>query len=72
MTPVVDHAGLAAERLAALSQAVARLATLQDVLRWGFAHRPALEILDVIVQDEYSHDVVMTGGHGLYLVFDTT
>ena len=72
MTPVADHAGLTAERLAALSLAVQRLATLQEVVRWGFAHRPSLEILEVVVQDEYSHDVVMTGGDGLYLVFDTT
>jgi hypothetical protein len=72
MTPVSDHAGLTSERLAALSQAVARLATLQEVVRWGFAHEPALEIVEVIVQDEYSHDVIMTGGDGLHLVFDTT
>lgn len=72
MTPVSDHAGLTPERLAALSQAVARLATLQDVVRWGFAHRPSLDIIEVIVQDEYSHDVLMTGGDGLFLVFDTT
>lgn len=72
MTPVANHAGLSAERLAALAQAVARLATLQEVVRWGFAHRPAREIVEVIVQDEYSHDVIMTGGDGLYLVFDTT
>lgn len=41
------------------------LDTLEDVLRWG-AH-----VLEVVVQDEYTHDVVVTRGEG-FLVFDTT
>ena len=44
----------------------ARLDTLEDVLRWGG------DVLDVIVQDEYTHDVVVAGRDGAYLVFDTT
>jgi hypothetical protein len=45
----------------------ARLATLEDVLHWG-GH-----VLEVIVQDEYNHDVVVRGhGDDGFLVFDTT
>jgi hypothetical protein len=44
---------------------VARLDTLEDVLRRG------LSIVDVVVQDEYTHDVVTTVGE-LYVVFDST
>ncbi|MBA3817690.1 MAG: hypothetical protein H0X17_02265, partial [Deltaproteobacteria bacterium] len=47
--------------------AATRLATLEDVLRAG-GH-----VLSVIVQDEYTHDVVVTFAHaGGVLVFDTT
>lgn len=45
---------------------LARLATLEDVIR-----RPGFALLDVIVQDEYTHDVVVAAGE-LYLVFDST
>lgn len=39
--------------------------TLEDVLALGH------EIVEVIVQDEYTHDVVARAPQG-YLVFDTT
>ena len=41
------------------------IATLEDVLRRGY------EILEVIVQDEYTHDVVCSTRDG-FVVFDTT
>lgn len=44
---------------------LARLDTLEDVLRRG------LTILDVVVQDEYTHDVVTRHGP-VHVVFDTT
>jgi hypothetical protein len=44
-----------------------RLATLEDVLRAG------LDVVDVIVQDEYTHDVVTRRpGAAAYVCFDTT
>ena len=42
------------------------LTTLEDVIR-----RPGFTLLDVIVQDEYTHDVVVAAG-AVHLVFDTT
>ena len=44
---------------------VLQLETLEEVLRSG------LEIIDVIVQDEYTHDVVTRSGE-VYVVFDAT
>jgi hypothetical protein len=44
---------------------VAQLETLEDVLHRGLA------IVEVVVQDEYTHDVVAHAGE-LYLVFDST
>jgi hypothetical protein len=46
--------------------------TLEELLRLGFAQRPAWELADVIVQDEYTHDVIVRGPSPAFLVFDTT
>jgi hypothetical protein len=45
---------------------VPRFETLEDVLRAGIA------IVDVVVQDEFTHDVIARDPRGGYLVFDTT
>jgi hypothetical protein len=47
------------------------LRSLEDVLAWAFAQRPPAELLEVIVQDEFTHDVIVRHG-AEYLVFDTT
>ena len=67
-----DYAALPPERAKALSEELASLASLQDVARWGFACSPPREIVNIVIHDEFSHDVVMTGPEGLYLCFDTT
>jgi hypothetical protein len=46
--------------------------TLEEVVRWGLTARPPRLIQSVVVQDEYTHDVVLAAGSGLYLVYDTT
>lgn len=50
----------------ALRARLERLHTLEDVIR-----QPDLRLLDVIVQDEYTHDVIVAAG-ALYLAFDST
>jgi hypothetical protein len=47
------------------------LATLADVILWGLARTPPAVIADVIVHDEYTHDVLLPDG-ARWLVFDTT
>jgi hypothetical protein len=61
-----------------------RLETLEDVLQFGFAQRPGWELVEIVVQDEFTHDVIIAigaigaigaGGAGAapgFLVFDTT
>ncbi|HEX2685364.1 MAG TPA: hypothetical protein VHN14_02035 [Kofleriaceae bacterium] len=49
-----------------------RLATLEDLLRVGFAQRPPWELVDLVVQDEFTHDVIVRGPAAVFLVFDTT
>ena len=67
----IAAAGIAPE-LAARAAPAVRLDTLEDVLRFGFLQRPAWQIADVIVQDEFTHDVIVDGPAPLFLVFDTT
>ncbi len=58
--------------------AVVRLAsatgldTLEDVIRWGLAQAPAMMILEIVVQDEYNHDVIVGAAGAATLCFDTT
>lgn len=46
-----------------------RLHTLEELLAWCRVHGG--DVVDVVVQDEYTHDVIVRRGDG-YLVFDTT
>ena len=71
LRPVGDIAAAVLARAALAT----RLATLEDVLRFGFAQRPAWDLADVVVQDEFTHDVIVAIGAGAapaVLVFDTT
>jgi hypothetical protein len=47
-----------------------RLATLEELLMWCRAHRA--DLVDVVVQDEYTHDALVRRADGSYLCFDTT
>ena len=73
MVPIrlVDRVGLPVERRDALAAAIAPLASLDQVLRFGFRQTPPWVLVDIVVQDEYCHDVVMAAGD-IVLVFDTT
>lgn len=48
------------------------LATLQQVLRWSLAREPRAEFLDVVVQDEFHHDVIVRIEENGFAVFETT
>ena len=41
-------------------------------MRWALNHDPKIAPEDVIVQDEYTHDVLFRAAGGEYLVFDTS
>jgi hypothetical protein len=66
MTRALRAVGAISEEALARHAPAARLETLEDVLRWG-GH-----VLEVIVQDEYTHDVVVHTLDAGFLVFDTT
>lgn len=56
----------------ALLKVVGRFRLLEDLLRWGAAQSPPGRVVDVVVQDEYTHDVIFTLDNQSYLVFDST
>jgi hypothetical protein len=63
--PLHDRVGLAAEQHAALETVLASQRILQDVVRWRM-------VAAIVVQDEYTHDVVVPWDEGLWLAYDTT
>lgn len=60
-----------AER-ATLESELLAFGNLQGVLRWAFGLQPPRDVTEVVVQDEYSHDVVLQRRDAVWLAFDTT
>ena len=58
------------EERALLERELAPLATLHDLIHWGLGR--GWMVSAVVVQDEYTHDVVMPAEPGRVLVFDST
>ena len=54
-----------------LVRALAGLSTLDDLVRWASRDSPPRDILNIVVQDEFSHDVVL-GWRTVFLAFETT
>ncbi len=66
---------LDADTAAQIAESVAGHATLAEVIRYAAMTRAPRFIERVVVQDEFTHDVVVPLGAsrgGLYLVYDTT
>ena len=55
-----------------LLQELNRLATLKSVLSWAMAREPRAEFVDVVIQDEFHHDVVVRVTDRVYAVFETS
>lgn len=71
--PLHDYARLPASEHAALAGHVAAQRTLADVLRWAAAQTPPVALTEIVMQDEYTHDVVLRlyAARPLYLAYDT-
>jgi hypothetical protein len=67
---LLNLAHLPGPALADLESAVARHRSLEEVLHFAFAHDTS--IAEIVVQDEFTHDVVVPWRRGLHLVYDTT
>ena len=51
---------------------VKELQTLEQVFRWAIQRNPSFTPADVVIQDEFTHDVIFRASDGSALVFDTT
>jgi hypothetical protein len=60
------------DRGEALLREVKPFATLAQVIPWALRQVPPAEFVQVVVQDEYTHDVIIRVADDLFLVFDTT
>jgi hypothetical protein len=73
---VANLANLSSDAVADITAELSGQENLRDVMSWALASPSGTFIpsvvADVIVQDEFTHDVVVPWRDGLVLVYDTT
>jgi len=73
---VLNQANLSPHRIAEIEDQLLDQQNLKDVMNWALSHPAGTftpqVVADVIVQDEFTHDVVVPWREGLVLVYDTT
>ena len=73
---VVNHANLSPEQIAQVEEELSGQHNLNDVMNWALSHPQSVFIpsvvANVIVQDEFTHDVIIPYRDDLVLVYDTT
>jgi hypothetical protein len=70
--PLTDRLGLNEAEWRTLQRIVQGHQGLDDIFSWGRTQQPPILPADVVVQDEFSHDVIVPWAAHLYLVYDTT
>lgn len=63
---IENYANISTEQIALLNDELAGRENLLQVMAWNSA------VVDVVVQDEFTHDVVVRWRNDLFLVFDAT
>ncbi len=59
--------------IAAIPSLIVHLGTLAKVIPWGLTQHPQWSVVDVVIQDEYTHDVLLCAeGTSQTLVLDCT
>ena len=73
---VVNHANLSPEQITQIESELSGQQNLNDVMKWALSHPKCIFIpsvvAQVIVQDEFTHDVIVPYRDDLVLVYDTT
>ena len=73
---VINLAGLPSDQFAQVERELDGHRSLTDMLNWSQCQPPGTlvpqVISDVVVQDEFTHDVIVPWGESLVLVYDTT
>ena len=70
--PLYDYTDLAPVERSDLTTAIQSLRTLADVLAWAPTRHPPRSVVEIVTQDEYTHDVVLPFGGDHFLAFDAT
>ena len=70
--PVAGVATVSDEVVARASAALGERRTLADVLQWAREQDPPRHVVDIVTQDEYTHDVVLPFDGSHFLAFDAT
>jgi len=73
---VLNYANLPPEVMAEIESELSEQHALKDLMTWALADSekrfvPGV-VQDVVVQDEFTHDVIVPWGPELVLVYDTT
>lgn len=58
--------------LETVREEVEHFETLGEVIRWAMARTPRAEFVNLVVQDEYTHDLIVRVDPYVYAVFDST
>ena len=73
---LVNQANLPPQTIAEIETQLADQENLKDVMNWALSYPVRTFIpqvvANVIVQDEFTHDVIVPWREGLVLVYDTT
>jgi hypothetical protein len=73
---IINHANLSPEQIAQIEGELSGQQNLNDLMKWALSHPKGIfvpsVVVDVIVQDEFTHDVIVPYRDGLVLVYDTT
>ena len=73
---IANHANLSSEAVADIAAELSGQENLRDVMSWALSAPSGtfnpFVVAEVIVQDEFTHDVVVPWRDGLVLVYDTT
>lgn len=73
---VLNYANLSAAAMTNVTAELSAQENLKDVMAWALSYPPGTFIpsvvADVVVQDEFTHDVIVPWRDGLVLVYDTT
>jgi hypothetical protein len=73
---IINHGNLSADLIQQIEREISTQQNLQDTMRWALSHTAgrflAQVVANVIVQDEFTHDVVVPRSDGVVLVYDTT
>lgn len=70
--PMQAYGKIPEPRLRSLEAIAGSQRGMDEVVRWAAAQTPPQRIVDVVIQDEFSHDFVLRLSDDLYAVYEAT